>query len=405
MSHKPHLLMVTPYLPYPPVSGGRMRTYYLLKHLKQDFDITLICYGRPEELALDITPLGDLCDYHVVERDGSPSTLQAALMSLTSPRSITMRLYDTPEMKAKIAQVLAQKPAEIIHVESFYMLQNIPDDVNVPVFLSEPAVEYRAWGQYARIAKPFYTRPGVLIEAVKMRLTEPKWWAKADAVGAMSEVDAEIIQNASPDATVYLAPNGVDVEFFAPAPDVERDSRTAVFMGDYKYFPNTDAVRYFVDEVMPLIVAKKPDFHLTLLGKDPSPAMLALQGERVTVTGLVDDTRPYLHSSAIFICPLRSGSGTRFKLMEALACGCAVVSTTIGAEGLNAVDGEHILLRDTPETFAQAVIDLLDNPERVAELGKKGREWVIPHHGWAHSTALIRDAYQKIKGSFNRARV
>lgn len=396
MSHKPHLLMITPYLPYPPVSGGRMRTYYLLKHLRQDFDITLICYGRPEELALDITPLGTLCDYHVVERDGSPSTIQAALMSLTSPRSITMRLYDTPAMQAKIRAVLAQKPATIIHVESFYMLQNVPEDAGAPVFLSEPAIEYRAWGQHARVAKPFYTRPGILIEALKMRLTEPKWWAKADAVGAMSEVDAEIIKKTAPDATVYLAPNGVDVDFFAPAPDRVRDTRTAVYMGDYKYFPNTDAVRYFVEEIMPLIVAHKPDFHLTLLGKDPTPDIVALAGDRVTVTGMVEDTRPYLHQSALFICPLRSGSGTRFKLMEALACGCAVVSTSIGAEGLNAVDGEQMLLRDTPESFAQAVVELLDDPERVAELGRKGREWVIPHHGWEYSTNCLKDAYSAL---------
>jgi glycosyltransferase involved in cell wall biosynthesis len=399
MSQKPHLLMITPYLPYPPVSGGRMRTYYILKYLKQDFDITLICYGRPEELALDITPLGEVCDYHVVERDGSPSTIQAAIMSLTSPRSITMRLYDTPQMKDKIRAVLAEKPAKIIHVESFYMLQNVPQDVGVPVFLSEPAIEYRAWGQYARVAKPFYTRPGILIEALKMRLTEPKWWAKADAVGAMSDVDAQIIKKVAPDATVYLAPNGVDVDFFAPAPDVQKDTRTAVFMGDYKYFPNTDAVRYFVDEIMPLIVSKKPDFHLTLLGKDPTPDMLALSGEHVTITGMVDDTRPYLYESALFICPLRSGSGTRFKLMEALACGCAVVSTSIGAEGLNAVDGEQMLLRDTPESFAQAVVDLLNNPERVSELGRKGREWVVPHHGWAHSTACLKDAYSALLGN------
>lgn len=229
-----------------------------------------------------------------------------------------------------------------------------------------------------------------------MRLTEPKWWAKVDAVGAMSEVDAEIIRKTAPDATVYLAPNGVDVDFFSPDPDVKRDSRTAVFMGDYKYFPNTDAVRYFVDEIMPLIIAQKPDFHLTLLGKDPSPDIVALAGEHVTVTGLVDDTRPYLHESAMFICPLRSGSGTRFKLMEALACGCAVVSTSIGAEGLNAVDGEHILLRDTPESFAQAVVDLLNNPEQGAELGRKGREWVIPHHGWESSTQSLKEAYSAL---------
>ncbi len=390
------LFMLTPYLPYPPVSGGRMRTYNLLKHLKNDYEITLVCFGRPEELAFDITPLGDLCDYHVVERAPSPGTIQAALMSVTSPRAITMRLYGTDAMKAKIRQLLANKPADIIHVESFYMLQNLPDDIDVPVLLSEPAIEYRAWGKHATVAKPWYTRPGVALEALKMRVIEPRWWQKADAVGAMSAIDAELIRKVAPKATVYLAPNGVDVDFFHPNEAVQRDNRTAVYMGDYKYFPNTDAVMYFVESIMPLIQQKRPDFHLTLLGKDPSPAIQALAGEHITVTGLVDDTRPYLQSSAVFICPLRSGSGTRFKLMEALACGCPVVSTNIGAEGLDAQDGVHMLLRDEPQAFADAVVSLLNDPEKGREIGKAGREWVIQKHAWEHSAALLRQAYEAI---------
>lgn len=391
-----HLFMLTPYLPYPPVSGGRMRTYNLLKYLKNDYDITLVCFGRPEETAFDITPLGELCDYHVVERDPSPSTVKAALMSLTSPQAITMRMYGTDAMRAKIHELLMAKPADIIHVESFYMLQNIPDDVTTPVLLSEPAIEYRAWGKHAQVAKPWYTRPGIALEALKMRMIEPRWWEKADAVGAMSPIDAELIRKAAPKATVHLAPNGVDVDFFQPNVDVPRDSCTAVYMGDYKYFPNTDAVLYFAQEIMPLIRQKRPDFHLTLLGKDPSPEIQALAGEHVTVTGLVDDTRPYLQGSAVFVCPLRSGSGTRFKLMEALACGCPVVSTRIGAEGLDAQDGVHMLLRDDPQAFADAVITLLDDAQKGQQIGTAGREWVIQKHAWEHSAALLRQAYEAI---------
>ena len=361
---KPHLFMLTPYLPYPPVSGGRMRTYNLLKHLHKDFAITLVCFGRPEETMHDIRPLGEFCEYYVVDRDPSPSTLQAARMSLTSPRAITMSLYGTDAMQAMVRRLLAVKPAQIIHVESYYMMQNLPKDVDAPVFLSEPAIEYRAWGQHARVAQPWYTRPGVAVEAWKMRQGEPRWWAKADAVGAMSVIDQAEIKRAAPNATVYLAPNGVDVDFFQPDPTVNREPHSAVYLGDYKYFPNSDAVLYFAHEIMPLIQREIPDFHLTLLGKDPSQEIQALAGDHITVTGLVDDIRPYLQRSAAFVCSLRSGSGTRFKLMESLACGCPVVSTSIGAEGLGAVDGEHMYLRDTPQTFADAVVDLLRNPAK-----------------------------------------
>jgi polysaccharide biosynthesis protein PslH len=395
---KKHLFMLTPYLPYPPVSGGRMRTYNLLKHLSESFDVTLVCFGRPEETAFDITPLAAFCQYHVVERDASPGTLRAAWMSLTSPQAITMRLYGTDAMRATCARLLAEHPADIIHVESFYMLQNIPEDTAAPVFLSEPAIEYRAWFKHARVATPIYTRPGIAIEAWKMRRVEPRWWQKADAVGAMSEVDAAEIRQVAPGATVYPAPNGVDVSFFDSDADVQRDDCTAVYMGDYKYFPNTDAVMYFVESILPRIRAERPDFRLVLLGKDPTPAMQALDGrDGITITGLVDDTRPYLQSSAVFICPLRSGSGTRFKLLEALACGCPVVSTTIGAEGLGAVDGEHMLLRDDPQAFAQAVLNLLADPERGAAMGRAGRAWVVAKHAWAHSADLLQQAYAELR--------
>jgi polysaccharide biosynthesis protein PslH len=393
---KPHVLMLTPYLPYPPVSGGRMRTYNLIRHLQADYDITLVCFGRPEEIAFDIAPLRKLCDVTVVERDPSPSTLQAALLSLTSPVPVTMRLYGTDAMKQAVAHLLQTRPPAVVHVESFYMLQNLPDDLAIPVLLSEPAIEYRAWARHARVAQPWFTRPGVALEALKMRLWEPRAWAKAGNVGAMSELDAAIIRRATPGVNVVLTPNGVDVDYFHINPDAPRDNCTAVYMGDYKYFPNSDAVLYFAESILPLIKARRPDFRLVLLGKDPTPEIAALAGESVIVAGLVDDTRPYLQGSAVFICPLRSGSGTRFKLMEALACGCPVVSTSLGCEGLGAVDGQHMLIRDEPNAFADAVLDLLESPQRGAEIGQAGRTWVAEHHAWSQSAALVREAYQRI---------
>ncbi len=398
---KPHVLTITPYLPYPPNSGGRSRTYNLIKHLQRDFQITLICYARPEERQFDISPLRALCEVHVVERAPSPSTLKAALLSLTSPKPITMRLYHTPQMQRAIADFLAQHAVDLIHVESFYMMPNLPLRLDVPVLLSEPAIEYIAWGRHAKVAQPWYTRPGVALEALKMRTWEPRTWADATTVGVMSEVDAQIVRRATPGVQTTLAPNGVDVDYFTLDPRTRRDDRTGVFMGDYKYFPNTDAMLYFRHEIMPLITARRGDFQLLILGKDAPPELWALHNDpttAITVTGFVEDTRPYLRESALFVCPLRSGSGTRFKLLEALACGCPVVSTSVGAEGLGAVDGEHMLIRDTPQSFAEAVVEILENPRLGQELGQRGRAWVEKQHAWAHSAALLRAAYDKLIG-------
>src|SRR5260221_2815817 len=167
-----------------------------------------------------------------------------------------------------------------------------------------------------------------------MRLFEPQAWAQATLVGVMSNVDAQIVKQATPGVATALTPNGVDTDYFKPT-DVARESDRAIFMGDYKYFPNTDAALYFAREIMPLIREQRPDFTLTLIGKEPPPELRALGDDPasgIQIAGLVKDTRPYLNSASLFVCPLRSGSGTRFKLLESLACGCPVVSTSLGAE-------------------------------------------------------------------------
>ncbi|MBN1202703.1 MAG: glycosyltransferase [Anaerolineae bacterium] len=398
---KPHVLMLTPYLPYPPTSGGRMRTYNLVKHLRRDYEITLVCFGRPEEQAFDLSPMHELCDLIVIDRASSPGTLRAALLSLTSIKPVTMRLYRTPAMQATVARLLHERPIDLIHVESFYMLQNLPNQLAVPVLLSEPAIEYVAWWRHAQVAKPWPTRPGIALESIKMRWWEPRAWSEATLVGVMSETDAAAVKRATPGVPTVIAPNGVDVDYFHIDDAIERDNRTAVYMGDYKYFPNTDAVLYFVEMILPLVRAVRPDFRLLLLGKDPPPALQAFSAQPdsgVAVTGLVDDTRPYLQRSALFVCPLRSGSGTRFKLLESLACGCPVVSTSIGCEGLNAVDGRQMLIRDTPRLFADAILHILNDPALGHQIGQQGRQWVVDNHAWRRSAALLRGAYDRLIG-------
>lgn len=396
------ILMLTPYLPYPPVSGGRTRTYNLVKRLCADYAITLVCFGRPEETAFNLAPLRQFCELIVIDRASSPGTLKAALLSLTSVHPITMRLYSTLQMRAMTSKLLHERDFGAVHVESFYMLQNLPTDLKVPTLLAEPAIEYVVWWRHAQVAQPLYQRPAIALEAAKMRVFEPQAWGQATLVGVMSPTDAQIVRKATPGVPTVQTPNGVDVEYFHSANDSPRQPNSALYMGDYKYFPNTDAVLYFVREIMPLIRAECPVFTLTLLGKEPPSELDALAADPnsgLKIAGLVDDTRPYLGRNAVFVCPLRSGSGTRFKLLEALACGCPVVSTTLGAEGLEAVNGEHMLLADTPRAFADSVLRILKDAAYGEQLGQQGRAWVATKHSWDRSADLVRETYRRLIGS------
>jgi len=397
----PAILMLTPYLPYPPVSGGRTRTYNLVKRLSAEFAITLVCFGRPEEKAFDLTPLRQWCELIVIDRARSPGTVRAALLSLTGIRPVTMRLYASAAMRETLARLLAERTFGAVHVESFYMLQNLPAQMPVPILLAEPVIEYVAWWRHAKVAQPLYQRPALALEAAKMRIFEPQTWAQATLVGVMSDVDGQIVKRATPGVAISSTPNGVDTDYFRVA-DVPRTPDSALYMGDYKYFPNTDAILYFAHEIMPLIRAQRPAFTLTLLGKEPPPALIALGSDPtsgIKVAGLVDDTRPYLAQSAVFICPLRSGSGTRFKLLEALACACPVVSTALGCEGLDAINGQHMLIADTPRAFADAVLRLLTDSAYAAQLGAQGRAWVSAVHSWDRSAKLVSSAYHRLIGS------
>jgi polysaccharide biosynthesis protein PslH len=395
------ILMVTPYLPYPPISGGRSRTYNLVKILSREYKITLVCFGRPEEKSFDLGPLRDLCELTIIDRATSPNALQAGLMSITSPKAITLQLYASPQMREAISELFSRNLYDLIHVESFYMMQNLPANHFLPVLLSEPAIEYIAWWRHAMVATPAYQRPLLALEAFKMRRQEPKVWEKASLVGAMSAVDLEIIKRGAPNVKATITPNGVDIDYFRPG-TIQRDVASAVFMGDYKYFPNTDAVRFFMAEIMPLIRQKRPDFTLTLLGKEPPTEFLEMAKKPdsgLRVEGLVDDTRPYLHKTTMFICPLRSGSGTRFKLLEAMACGTPVISTSLGAEGLGNELDRYLTLADDPENFAQAVLKVIDRPEESARIARNTRLWVADQHSWTRSAMLLGAVYQKLIGS------
>jgi glycosyltransferase involved in cell wall biosynthesis len=221
------------------------------------------------------------------------------------------------------------------------------------------------------------------VEWRKVRRYEARTCARARLTLTVSDVDRTALASLAPGAAIAAIPTGVDIDYFAP--DGTRETPASlVFTGSMDWYPNDDAVRHFMATVLPRIRAEIPDASLTVVGRRPAAGLReAAARAGVAVTGTVDDVRPYVAAAAVYVVPIRIGGGTRLKIFEALAMGKAVVSTTIGAEGLPLVPGEHFLRADEPGEFADAVVSLIRNPSRRRALGRAGRRLVQERYAWS----------------------
>ena len=243
----------------------------------------------------------------------------------------------------------------------------------------------------AQPSDPQLAAPLVELEWRKLLRYERQACANADVTVAVSEPDRTLLASIAPRATVRAVPTGVDTTYFAR--DADRESHVGVtFVGSMDWYPNEDAAIFLIDEILPRLRERIPRVVVRIVGRDPSARLRAAAArEGVTVTGTVADVRPYIADAAVLVVPIRIGGGTRLKIFEALAMGKAVVSTTVGAEGLPLVPGRHFMAADDPVAFADAIILLLRDPSRRRELGAAGRELVDTDHSWAHVARTFED--------------
>jgi glycosyltransferase involved in cell wall biosynthesis len=220
-----------------------------------------------------------------------------------------------------------------------------------------------------------------------------------DHVVTVSDVDRRIVEELAPGTATTVVPNGVDVvRVRPPVLDGRGAGRrpTAVFVGKMDYRPNVDGARWFTEEVLPLVRQRVPSFALTIVGRDPTPEVQALSGQDgVHVTGRVQSTTPFLHEASLAVVPLRAGSGSRLKVLEALAAGTPVVSTSLGVEGLQVDAGRHLLVADGAPAFAAAVADLLADPDRRARMAREGRRLVEERYGWREAVRTLASVHER----------
>lgn len=371
---------------WPPDRGGRLRSFHTITELARRHQVTVLTTHSPAEApdSADVLPgCAEVVSFpHRLPKQGSAAFAAALARSWMSRLPVDLWKTRVPRLASGVAQRLAAGEVDLCVADFLAAWPNVPRSA-VPTVLFQHNVEHAIWRRLARTERGALRRLLLGMEWRKMRRAEARACAEADLTVAVSDADRALLAEQTGTATIRAVPTGVDTAYFAPSPLAEGPGRI-VFCGSMDWYPNEDAVLHFVDDILPLIRCHMPEATLTVVGRSPS-ARLREAAARIgaEVTGTVDDVRPYMAEAAVCVVPLRVGGGTRLKILEALAMGKAVVSTTVGAEGLPLTPGQHYLQADEPAQFAASVLRLLREAPLRRRLGTAGRALVEARHSWA----------------------
>jgi polysaccharide biosynthesis protein PslH len=390
------ILFVTSRLPFPPTEGHQLRAWHLLQAAARDHQVTLLSLRRPDEQPLP-EPLPGIAleAVHQIDLPDLKRPHHAARLGLCwlISRRTLLDLRYRPLALQRCFDRLVQD-ADLVHLDILAvagLIERVPSDI--PTVLNEHNVESLLAAKRVEIETHHMRRLLHRLRNGGLERFERTACARASRVLACSDNDAERLQALAPDARLSVVPNGVDLASFRPGRPGHEQGGSLVFVGHMDWFPNRDGIDYFIAEILPLL-SERPDLQLEVIGRNPTPASQAAKG--VSFAGFVDDLQARVQRAAVFIVPLRAGSGTRLKILEAMAMGKAIVSTRIGAEGIGLVDGDSALLADTAAQFAAAIGRLLDDPELRHRLGGRARELAEKHYGWTVIGERLLAAYDAL---------
>jgi sugar transferase (PEP-CTERM/EpsH1 system associated) len=371
----------------PPDTGGKIRSYNILRELAREHSVTFFSFYAAHDG--DLHPgLKDTFDRVVCVPLRLPAPKSIAEMRdygirLLSSEPYSITKYCRPEVRHRLQALLKQETYDVILCDFIFAAGVIPWNWPTPKVLFTHNVEATIWQRHYEVANNPIWKAISWREWRKMEAAEPRYLRLADRVLTVSETDRDAFTPFLDPRKLIVIPTGVDVDYFQPMP-VEETKNSLVFTGSMDWLPNEDAILYFVDAILPLIKAQLPEVSLEVVGRSPSRKLQALaeREKSVRLTGWVEDIRPFVARGSICIVPLRIGGGTRLKIFEAMAMSKAVVSTSIGAEGLPVRSGENILLADTPKQFAESVIYLLRDSDARTRLGSAARTLVLENYSW-----------------------
>ncbi len=368
-------------------TGGTIRSYHILRELSRRHQVTLFTFypEHPNDIHGELNQIFSRVILHPLRlpRPKSIGAFAHYARRLFTLQPYQVAKYCSSQVAAALGKLPQQETFDLIVCDFLAPAGIIPWRLPCPTILFMHNVETLIWKRHFQVARNPLWKAICWREYQTTPRAERRYLNLADHVLAVSETDRDIFARLIEAEKITVIPTGVDVDFFRPA-EVEEQPDTLVFTGSMDWIPNEDGIFFFVERILPRIRSQIPNVSLRVVGRRPSARLLELARttDGLQVTGAVEDIRPHVLGSSVYIVPLRVGSGTRLKIFEAMAMGKAVVSTSIGAEGLPVRAGRNILIADNPEEFAGAVVRLLQDRERRGEIGRAARELVERNHNW-----------------------
>jgi sugar transferase (PEP-CTERM/EpsH1 system associated) len=396
------ILLLTPQRPYPPHQGTTLRNYNLIKELSKRHNVCVLTFLEPDQDPQEPGPLVDLCEWIEAVPAPQRSNRQRLRQLITTRRpDMSWRLW-SPELNERLVARLQDEPFDIVEIEGIEMAPYLPtiEAIRPKLFVIYDA-HNAEWILQKRACLTDLKNPARWPAAIyswiqwhRLRRYEGTLMSRVDHTIAMSAQDKVALRDLMFDAPISVIPNGVDLKayhHFSGLP-IYHD---LLFTGKMDFRPNVDAVLWFGLEVLPLIQAQRPGTTFAVVGQRPHPRLDVLRDKPgITITGYVNDVRPYIAGTTVYVAPLRVGGGTRLKLLEAMTMGKAIISTALGAEGFPVGDGQELMLADEPDIFAEKVIELLNNPGRRRELGDKGQAFAYANYGWDKLVPQLEKVYE-----------
>ncbi len=389
--------------PYPPRTGYDQRVYHLIRQLSGLMSQTLVCRTRTPVARHDLDQWESFANAAVIHvpRPKTMDKLKKVVRMVHKRLPIEAAGFNFPEMETHLLHLLSEQDFDMVVVEGtllsgyWHLFRDLPA---IKVIDLHNLEYHRGW----REARALPLGPRKLLrhyDAQCMKRLETRMLRESDLVWVMSNEDRTRALDLCPEASVHVAPNGVDCQTIQPLPMPDADGKSAVilFVGTLDYWPNIDGIVFFAKQVFPILQRHFPDIILRVVGRAPDPQVLALQSMGgVEIIGEVDNLNPYYQQCSACIVPLRTGGGTRLKILEAMAYGRPVVSTAIGAEGIQAQHDRHLLIADEPRDIGQAIVRLLTQRDLSRYVIKEARQLVEERYSWQGIARQMLEIYSDL---------